>query len=530
MLWTSVVLAAAAALLGCSPGKSGHRQPTGTGASATGGSAAEGGGSATSGGEGTTGGTTGAGSGGATVSGSGGTSTGGDPPIDPALPLEEVQRAHIELRFGMFIHFGILTYTGSWSQANLPIEMFNPTGLDAGQWADAAVAAKMKYAVLTTRHHDGFGLWNSAVSEFDVGSIPWREGKGDVVREFVDAFRARDLLPGLYYSVWDNTQGTGNGPVTREQIDYVKAQLTELLTGYGPIAILVFDGWSWKMGHNAMPYQEIRALVKSLQPNCLMLDHSHLMSPWDADVAAIEEPKGAFAPEDNTSPATQGQKINGSGGNDWFWAPNLGGLMTVTDIVDEHLALLEPRYTNFLLNCPPNREGLLDASIVERLAEVGAAWNPDTARPELPKQGPQNERPYTPVSAAATSGTASHAIDGQNDWGFYTVWSTAEALPQSVTLDLGQEQPDVGFLGYVPRYVPQQGPSQNGAITSYAIYTSTDNVDFVMQASGDWPADGKMHVATFAPVAARYVRLEALTSNGSDVAATEVTVGAAPQD
>jgi alpha-L-fucosidase len=498
------------------------------GVSAKAGSSAVSGG-ADSGGSNSNGGMAVAGDGGVAVAGVGGTSSGGDPPIEEGMPLEEVQRAYIELRFGMFIHFGILTYTGSWSQASLPIAMFNPAQLDAGQWADAAVAAHMKYAVLTTRHHDGFGLWNSAVSEFDVGSIPWRDGKGDVVREFVDAFRERGLLPGLYYSVWDNTQGTGNGPVTREQIDYVKAQLTELLTGYGPIPILVFDGWSWKMGHNKMPYQEIRELVKSLQPNCLMLDHSHLMSPWDADVAAIEEPKGAFAPEDNTAPATQGQKINGSGGNDWFWAPNIGGLMTVTDIVDEHLALLEPRWTNFLLNCPPNRDGLLDESIVQRLTEVGAAWSPDTARPELPAQGPQNERPYTPVAATATSGSAGNAIDGQNDWGFYSVWSTATALPQSVTLDLGKEQPDVGFVGYVPRYMPMQGPSQNGAITSYVVYTSTNNTDFTMATTGDWPADGKMHVATFGPIKARYVRLEATASNGNDVAATEVVVGAAPQ-
>ena len=90
----------------------------------------------------------------------------------------------------------------------------------------------------------------------------------------------------------------------------MKTQLTELLTNYGAIDILVFDGWSWKMGHKAMPYQEIRELVKSIQPNCLLLDHTHFMSPWDADVAAIEEPKGAFVPADNTFPATQGQKIN----------------------------------------------------------------------------------------------------------------------------------------------------------------------------------------------------------------------------
>ena len=78
-----------------------------------------------------------------------------------AKPLAELQRDFVELRFGMFLHFGILTYTGAWSKPNLDIKLFNPTRLDPGQWADAAVSAKMKYGVLTTKHHDGFALWPS---------------------------------------------------------------------------------------------------------------------------------------------------------------------------------------------------------------------------------------------------------------------------------------------------------------------------------------------------------------------------------
>src|SRR4029078_7510039 len=131
--------------------------------------------------------------------------TGGYRALPKGKPLEQLQRCLVDLRFGMFIHFGILTYTGSWSKPNLDIKLFNPTRLDPGQWADAAVAAKMKYGVLTTRHHDGFALWPSSAGTFNVGHIPWRNGKGDVVREYVDAFRSRGLLPGLYYSIWDST-------------------------------------------------------------------------------------------------------------------------------------------------------------------------------------------------------------------------------------------------------------------------------------------------------------------------------------
>ncbi len=456
-----------------------------------------------------------------------GSTTGGQSALDASSPLSlvELQQNFVDLRFGMFIHFGILTYTGSWSQANLDITQFNPTDLNPGQWADAAASAHMKYGVLTTRHHDGFALWPSAASNFNVGHIPWRSGQGDVVREYVNAFRSRGLLPGLYYSIWDNTEGIGNGAITASQMEYVKTQLTELLTNYGPIPILVMDGWSWKMGHHDVAYEEIRALIKSLQPNCLVTDHTHLADPWDVDIVNFEEPSGAWAPTTNNYPAQQGNKINSSGGNDWFWAPNIGGLMSVSDVVTSHLAKLEPVWTNFLLNCPPNRTGQLDSAIVSVLSQVGSTWSPNTARAPLPAQEPQNEHPYTPVTASATSGNAALAIDGRNDTSFNTSWVPSAPLPQSITLDLGTVRPDVGWLGAVPRYSGQKAGS-DGNITSYGVLLSSDGSNFTEVASGTWPADARMHAVTFGPASARYVRLEVRAANGAAPVATEVTVGA----
>jgi alpha-L-fucosidase len=446
--------------------------------------------------------------------------------------LEQLQRDYVDLRFGMFIHFGVLTYTGSWAQSNLDISQFNPTELDAEQWADAAKAANMKFGALTTRHHDGFALWDSKVSTFDVAATPWFANNGgrDVVKEYVDAFRSRGLAPGLYYSIWDSTQGIGNDAksVTPAQLEYVKQQLTELLTNYGPIPILIMDGWSWKTGHNVVPYDEIRQLVKSLQPDCLLTDHTHMSDPWEVDIVNFEEPRGGFAPEGNTYPGNQGNKINAAGGNDWFWAPNIGSLMSVSNVVDDHLKKLESRWTNYLLNCPPNRDGLLDAAIVTRLQEVGAAWSPDLNRPPLPAQSPLIEHPYTPVAASATSGVAANAIDGLNDSNVRTMWQTSGALPQSVTLDLGETRADVGMLSYVPRYIEVSDGigSPDGAITSFGVWVSTDGTAFTEATSGSWAADGKMKTVTFGPVSARYVRLEARAANGSSAVATEVTIGA----
>lgn len=464
--------------------------------------------------------------------GGGGSASGGsvlmgqDGGSNSSQDLEQLQRAFVDLRFGMFIHFGILTYTGYWAGPNLDITQFNPTGLDPGQWAEAAAAAKMKYGVLTSKHHDGFALWPSAASKFNVGHIPWKGGQGDVVRAYVDAFRSHGLLPGLYYSIWDTTQGVSEGSLTPEKLAYVKTQITELLSNYGPIPILVMDGWSWQMGHQAIAYEEIYNLVKSLQPNCLLTDHTHLAEPYNVDIVNFEEPKGAWAPKDNTYPAQQGTKVNSHGGNDWFWGPNIGGFMSASDIVTRHLGDLEPKWTNFLLNCPPNRTGVMDESIVTLLKEVGATWSPNPARPPLPKQGPQNNRPYTPTSATATSGNATAAIDGKNDSGFHSMWQPTGALPQSITLDLGQSKPDVGWLGYTP-HAEGDLSSTKGNITSYRVLTSTDGNQFIENAEGTWPADGKFKAVTFGPLAARYVRFEVRAAS-ENPSVTEISIGAQP--
>jgi alpha-L-fucosidase len=200
--------------------------------------------------------------------------------------------------------------------------------------------------------------------------------------------------------------------------------------------------------------------------------------------------------------------------------------MTTSDIVTAHLKKLEPVWTNFLLNCPPNRDGLLDPAMVTLLASVGAAWSPDPTRPPLPAQGAQNDFPYTPVAATATSGIAANAIDGLNDTSSNTLWQTTGALPQSITLDLGQPRPDLGFLGYLPAYANNRGTTL-GNITSYAVLVSSDGSQFTQATTGTWAADGKWKTATFGPVAARYVRLQALAVNsGTSAQATEITVGA----
>jgi len=382
----------------------------------------------------------------------------------------------------------------------------------------------MKFGILTTKHHDGFCLWDSDYSEFDVANIPWRDGKGDVVEEYVNAFRSHGLEPCLYYSIWDNTEGIGNGPITDAHMEIIEGQLTEILSDYGDISMLFIDGWSWKMGHVEVPYPRIRELVKALQPNCLLIDNTHLPCLYNNDLIHYEA--GGSCPSDNTLPALLSKLIYTGGGNSWFWDSKIptANLMSAKSI-QSNLNYLEPRWCTFILNCPPNDEGLLDDNIVERLQEVGQLWSPDLTRPELPDQDPQIETFILPVSASATSGDANHAIDGKNDRFDYSVWEFADDLPQSLTIDLGHVYEGVNILYYVPKYVPMVSPRKEGSIQSYRIEASLNGTEYAEIASGTWNGDAKMKVATFPPANVRYLRLEILSAVEGFAAVTEIAIG-----
>ena len=151
------------------------------------------------------------------------------------------QLTHLtETPFYAFVHFSPNTYTGlEWGTGEENPAIFNPTELDCDQWCEAIKSAGMTGAVLTAKHHDGFCLWQSKYTEHCMKNSPYKNGKGDIVREFSDACRRHGLKFGFYLSPWDrNSKLYG----TDEYNDYYKAQLTELLTGYGEIFYVWFDG------------------------------------------------------------------------------------------------------------------------------------------------------------------------------------------------------------------------------------------------------------------------------------------------
>ncbi|MFD8725744.1 RICIN domain-containing protein [Streptomyces sp. NPDC059629] len=439
-----------------------------------------------------------------------------------ATPQDKLSKL-ADLRFGMFNHFNLGTFTDEeWAAPHQDPALFAPTAVDCAQWAAAAAAAKMSYGVLTTKHHDGFALWPTA---YDTQNVAHSGYPHDIVDQYVKAFRARGLKIGLYFSIWDRTHtveayDTRHGVGAKEAIQpadltLILGQITELLTGYGTIDMFVTDGYAWQMGQQAVSYQRIREHVLSLQPDIVMIDHGALSVPFLGDAIYFEEPLGVTSPAGNTYASLQGQTIS----DGWFWHPST----PTTDPMSKaailsHLADLEPRYTSFILNCPPNRDGVLDTNIVNRLTEVGAAWNPDTARAPLPTQPQRVEHPVTPVNAYATGFHTGegplNAIDGLSDKNFETCWSTWNlALPQSITVDLGGVWSGVSSLEYLPKQWSRTN-STDGDITSCTISTSTDGTTFTQVATGTWAGDRTLKLAEWTARDAGFVRITVNTATG----------------
>lgn len=272
--------------------------------------------------------------------------------------------------FGLFFHFGIRTfYEGhaDWDGLPMPPEAFDPRELDCRQWTRTAREAGAKYAILVCKHHDGFANWPSRYSDYSVAQTPWKEGKGDVVREFVDACRKDDLKVGLYYS--PAQQGFRDWSA-REYDDYFVNQITELLSNYGKIDYLWFDGCG--SGDHQYDTERIIGVIRALQPEIL------IFNMWDPDVRWIGNEAG-FAGRDNRSyvheldiamdAVSQQQLSQGCylpaecncciRGHTWFYSDgNEDQLKSPEELFGLYCASVG-NSGNFLVNIGPDRRGLL---------------------------------------------------------------------------------------------------------------------------------------------------------------------------
>lgn len=291
--------------------------------------------------------------------------------------LLQLQQEFVDLRFGMFLHFNMATFQDrEWGDPTGPTTAFDPSNLDTDQWAKAALSAGMTYGCLTTKHHDGFCIWPTKTKSDSILQTP---KKLDVVRAYTDSFRKAGLKVGLYFSILDLRGDIRHHNVTPEKVQRIKDQLTELLTNYGEINVLIFDGWDapWsRIPYTEVPFHEIYALVKRLQPNCLISELNASQYPKSAlyytDIKAFEQNAGQTLPSDSAIPAQSCVTLT----DGWFWKQSDvdAELKPTRQIVEEWLIPQNKQHCNLILNAAPNREGRLSPNIIARLEEIGRLW------------------------------------------------------------------------------------------------------------------------------------------------------------
>jgi len=274
-----------------------------------------------------------------------------------------------ESRFGLFIHWGLYSIhaEGEWAMFNekIPVEeyakladQFCPKQFDPDLWMADAVAAGMRYAVLTTRHHDGFCLWDSQVSDFtSVKTVARR----DFMADYVVACRRAGLKVGLYYSLLDwRMPAYFDGPVKnpegwREFITYVHAQVRELCTNYGKVDVIWFDG-CWPYDPESWKSEELIAMIRELQPGILINDRTGL--PGDFDT-----PENAIIPSDRAWESCQTMQTH------WGYHRN-DQVVGIWEVLNK-LCVCASKGGNLLLNVGPHADGHFPKACRDLLAEIG---------------------------------------------------------------------------------------------------------------------------------------------------------------
>ncbi len=299
-------------------------------------------------------------------------------------------------RFGLFIHWGIYAAAArhEWvkSREEIPSEAyrryfdhFEPDLYDPTAWARTARAAGMRYAVITTKHHDGFCLWDSAETEYKAPNTP--AGR-DLIRPFVEAFRAEGLKIGFYHSLidWHHPEFPVDGfhpmrsdPSFREQRRdmaayraYLHAQARELLTDYGDIDIMWYDfsyphsEWEWASGKGRADWdsETLMATTRQLQPGILINDRLDI--PGDFKTPEQYQPRSWMTVNGRRVVWEACQTLNGSWGYDRDNLDWKSAGMLVRMLVDT-----VSKGGNFLLNVGPNARGEFEPKALERLQEIG---------------------------------------------------------------------------------------------------------------------------------------------------------------
>jgi alpha-L-fucosidase len=295
-----------------------------------------------------------------------------------------------KLEFYSFIHFGINQFTNrEWGLGNEDPAIFNPVNLDADQWAEAVKSAGMKGLILTAKHHDGFCLWPSKYTEHSVKNSPYKNGKGDIVKEASEACKKAGIKFGIYLSPWDRNSAIYG---TSGYNDYYINQLTELLTGYGELFCIWLDGACGE-GPNGKKqvydFDRYYQTVRKYQPNACICICGPDVRWCGNEAGSCRKNEWSVVPADKELNITSEDlgsrdKISDSRKFKWYPAevdtsirPGWFYHAEEDDKVRSFDELIRIYYNSvggnasLLLNIPPDKRGLLHENDVKRLKEIG---------------------------------------------------------------------------------------------------------------------------------------------------------------
>jgi len=328
----------------------------------------------------------------------------------PVLPIPSAaQMQWHEMEMNAFIHFTTNTFTDKeWGYGDESPSIFNPSQLNAEQWAKVLKETGFKTMILTCKHHDGFCLWPSKYTEHSVKSSPFKNGKGDVVKEASHAARKYGLKFGIYLSPWDRNRADYGQP---SYVNYYRNQLKELFTNYGPVFEMWFDGANGGDGYyggakekrriNGATYYDwptTLQMVRKMQPNVIFFSDAGPGVRWVgnergiagatnwntifadtlfAGKAGIEELLNTGSPDGNKwIPAEVDVSIRPG----WFYHANEDSLVKTPEKLFEIYLTSVGRGSTLLLNVPPDRRGLFHENDVKALQGFKAILNKEFAK------------------------------------------------------------------------------------------------------------------------------------------------------
>ena len=307
----------------------------------------------------------------------------------------EARRSFQDARFGLFIHWGVYSVLadGEWVMNNQKVPTteyekipprFNPVKFDAAAWVRMAKDAGMRYITITSKHHDGFAMWDSKVSNWDIADrTPY---KRDVLKQLADECHKQGIKLFFYHSHLDwhhpdyyprgRTGLTAGRPESGEwyrYLDYMDAQLQELLTGYGPIGGIWFDGW-WDRPKADWRLQKTYQLIHKLQPAALV-GNNHHQAPFEGEDFQMFEKD---LPGQNTAGFNAESKIGAlpletceTINRAWGYNEKDKRYKSTQELI-HYLVRASGHNANFLLNVGPRPDGTIQPEFVERLREMGA--------------------------------------------------------------------------------------------------------------------------------------------------------------